>query len=288
MFGSNVCCSEGAGDEIAMSVIPETGGSAIILDQELAPTTRRRSLVRVLDSLILIIVLVAVWQFVYWKNDVAITGPIETVKTAIELLGSETFWRHALASGRAFGLSLILSSIGGVALGLLFGAHRFSGAVAAPILTALYTIPKVTLYPMVLLIFGLGISAKVAFGVMHGIIPVIIFTMDAVRNINPIWIKTARVFKLSPTETAVRILIPAVLPEIVIGLRVGFSLTLLGVIIGEMFASQLGLGFMIINGMNVHNVRTLTAVVTLLVLFAVITSSLLLALERRLQRQNAA
>ena len=101
------------------------------------------------------------------------------------------------------------------------------------------------------------------------------------------WLKTARVLKLSPTDTALRILIPAVLPEIVIGLRVGFSLTLLGVIIGEMFASQQGLGFMIINSMNVHNVRTLTAVVMLLVLFAVITSSVLLALERRLQHHNA-
>jgi NitT/TauT family transport system permease protein len=96
--------------------------------------------------------------------------------------------------------------------------------------------------------------------------------------------KTARVFKLSPRETAFRILIPAVLPEIVTGLRVGFSLTLLGVIIGEMFASQQGLGFMIINGMNVHNVRSLTAVVLLLLLFAVASGTVLLALERRLQR----
>jgi NitT/TauT family transport system permease protein len=265
-----------------MSVIPETSGSAYVGGH--APATQRRSLQRLLDSFLLIVVLVVIWQLVYWKSEVAITGPIETVKTAIELLGSETFWRHALASGRAFGLSLLMSSIGGVAVGLALGAHRFSGAVAAPILTALYTIPKVTLYPLVLLIFGLGISAKVAFGVMHGIIPVVIFTMDAVRNINPVLIKTARVLKLSPSETAYRILIPAVMPEIVTGLRVGFSLTLLGVIIGEMFASQQGLGFMIINGMNVHNVRSLTAVVLLLVFLAVVSGSVLLALERRLQR----
>jgi len=267
-----------------MSVIPEVSGSARIAGPKSSPTMQARSFQRFLDSLALVFALAVVWQLVYWKSEVAITGPVETIKTAVELLGSENFWRHALASGRAFGLSLLISSAGGVAFGLALGAHRFSGAVAAPILTALYTIPKVTLYPMVLLIFGLGISAKVAFGVMHGIIPVVIFTMDAVRNINPVLIKTARVFKLSPTETAFRMLIPAVMPEIVTGLRVGFSLTLLGVIIGEMFASQQGLGFMIINGMNVHNVRSLTAVVLLLVLFAVVTGSMLLALERRLQR----
>jgi len=267
-----------------MSVIPETTGSAYLGAQVSPPAAQRKSLQRLLDSFLLVVALVVIWQLVYWKSEVAITGPLETTRTAFELLASEIFWGHALASGRAFGLSLVMSSVGGVAIGLALGAHRFSGAVASPILTALYTIPKVTLYPMVLLIFGLGISAKVAFGVMHGIIPVVIFTMDAVRNMNPVLMKTARVFKLSPTETAFKILIPAVTPEIVTGLRVGFSLTLLGVVIGEMFASQQGLGFMIINGMNVHNVRSLTAVVLLLVIFAVTSGPLLLALERRLQR----
>lgn len=265
-----------------MTIAPETTGSAPFLARNPAADGRRRSAQRFLDALAFLVVLVALWQLVYWKSEVAITGPLETVETAFALLGSENFWHHALATGRAFGASLVLSCVGGVMIGLALGAHRFSGAVAAPMLTALYTIPKVTLYPMVLLIFGLGISAKVAFGVMHGIIPVIIFTMDAVRNINPVLIKTARVLKLSPAQTAARILIPAVTPEIVTGVRVGFSLTLLGVIIGEMFASQQGLGFLIINGMNVHDVRTLTAVVLLLVVFAVACSTALLALDRRL------
>jgi NitT/TauT family transport system permease protein len=264
-----------------MTAAPETSGSAPFLARGSSATARGRSAQRFLDGLAFLVVLVALWQLVYWKSEVAITGPLETVETAAALLGSENFWRHALATGRAFATSLLLSCIGGIAIGLALGAHRFSGAVAAPMLTALYTIPKVTLYPMVLLIFGLGISAKIAFGVMHGIIPVIIFTMDAVRNINPVLIKTARVLKLSPAQTAARILIPAVTPEIVTGVRVGFSLTMLGVIIGEMFASQQGLGFLIINGMNVRDVRTLTAVVLLLVLFAVACSSVLLALERR-------
>jgi NitT/TauT family transport system permease protein len=271
-----------------MSVAPETTGSAPLLARDPSSAARRRLVQRFLDALAFVVVLVALWQLVYWKSEIAITGPLETVETAAALLGSENFWRNALATGRAFGASLILSCVGGVAIGLALGAHRFSGAVAAPMLTALYTIPKVTLYPMVLLIFGLGISAKVAFGVMHGIIPVIIFTMDAVRNINPVLIKTARILKLSPAQTAARILIPAVTPEIVTGVRVGFSLTLLGVIIGEMFASQQGLGFLIINGMNVHDVRTLTAVVLLLVLFAVACSSVLLALDRRLNRARRA
>jgi NitT/TauT family transport system permease protein len=144
----------------------------------------------------------------------------------------------------------------------------------------------VTLYPLVLLIFSLGISAKIAFGIMHGIIPVILFTMGAVRNIEPVHLKTARVLRLSAWQTATTILAPAVIPEIFTGLRVGFSLTLLGVIIGEMFASQRGLGFLVINGINTHDVPTMMAVILLIIVFAIAASSLLLAADRKLHRRG--
>ena len=65
-------------------------------------------------------------------------------------------------------------------------------------LVALYSIPKITLYPILLLAFGLGMPAKIAFGAIHGIIPVAIFTLSAVRNLNPIYLKTARVMRLPP------------------------------------------------------------------------------------------
>jgi NitT/TauT family transport system permease protein len=151
-------------------------------------------------------------------------------------------------------------------------------------LAALYTIPKVTLYPVMLLVFGLGMSAKIAFGVIHGLIPIILFTLGAVKNIPPVFLRTARALRLSPVETARGVLAPAVLPEITSGLRIGFSLCLLGVLIGEMFASQRGIGFLIINGINSHNVQMTTAVTLIVILFAVAANSALMAVERRLYR----
>ncbi len=76
-------------------------------------------------------------------------------------------------------------------------------------------------------------------------------------------------------------LAPAVTPEIITGLRVGFALTLLCVLIGEMFASQRGLGFLIINGIEVRDVRMTTTVTLLVVVFAVAANGLMLALDRR-------
>jgi NitT/TauT family transport system permease protein len=240
---------------------------------------------RILDSLIIIAIVVAGWQAVYaWVGDSAITSPVQTLQYAATLVSTQSFWTHVQATLTAFAYALIISIALGLAIGLFLGLQRFAGDVGEPILVALYTIPKITLYPLVLLIFGLGISAKVAFGVMHGIIPIILFTLNAVKNINPVLLRTARVMRLSQWQTVRTLLIPAVTPEIITGIRVGFSLTMLGVLIGEMFASQRGLGFLIINGINLHNVRMTTSVILVVVVFAVTANGLLLALDRRMRR----
>ncbi len=244
-----------------------------------APATGRH----LLDIALLLAGLIVAWQLLYATvGDVALTPPLATLENAAALLRSPVFRGHLEATAQAFVISLVIASVAGVAAGLALGLHRFSGLVAEPILTALYTLPKVTLYPLVLLVFGLGISAKIAFGVMHGIIPVILITLNAVRNLDPVHLKTARMLRLTPWQTASTVLAPAVTPEIFTGLRVGFSLTLLGVIIGEMFASQRGLGFMLMNGINTHDVPTMMAVIVLIVAFAVAAGTLLMAADRRL------
>ena len=74
--------------------------------------------------------------------------------------------------------------------------------------------------------------------------------MAAIRNISPVYLKSARTMKLSNWQTIVTVLFPATLPEVVAGLRIGFTVTLLGVLLAEMFASKQGLGFLIINAMS--------------------------------------
>jgi NitT/TauT family transport system permease protein len=241
---------------------------------------------RLLDGLILIGGLLLGWQVVFaFFGDMAITPPLQTVRQATRLLGSEVFWPHLVETTKAFLAALVIALAGGLCLGLLFGFHRLSGEVFEPILTALYSIPKVTLYPVILLIFGIGVAAKVAFGTIHGIIPIVIFTMDAVRTIKPVYVKTGRVFRLGPTTMACRILIPAALPEIFTGVRVGFSLTLIGTLIGEMFGALQGVGFVLMRAIGLHDVKTIMGITLLLVVFAATVNTILLGIDRRLHHQ---
>ena len=243
---------------------------------------------RALDAAILLALFVAVWQGLYaYAGDSAITSPLSTLAYASDLVRTSSFWGHAQATLVAFVYSLVISIVLGVVLGLVLGLRRFAGDVAEPIFVALYTIPKVTLYPLILLIFGLGVSAKVAFGVIHGVIPIILFTLNAVKNINPVLLRTSRAMRLTQWQTVTTVLAPAVMPELITGVRVGFSLTMLGVLIGEMFASQRGLGFLIVNGISLHNVRMTTAVILIVVVFAIAANGLLLWVDKRMRRGAA-
>jgi NitT/TauT family transport system permease protein len=240
------------------------------------------------DILLVLAALMAAWQALYHvAGETALTSPAQTFAYIGELLTtkSELFARHAWETGRAFLMALALSYAIGLAVGIALGAHKLSGAVGEPILVALYSLPKVTLYPVILLVFGLGLSAKVAFGAIHGVIPVAIFAMNAIRHIKPAYLKSAKTMRLTPYQVVTTVIVPATLPEIVTGLRVGFSLTLLGVIIGEMFASKQGLGFMVINAINLADVETMMAVAFLLFVAAAIANGILLWIDHWLHKR---
>lgn len=263
-----------------MSTIPRPSGVA-------AGTGERWSRFRYAGDIALVIAaIVLIWQALHLSaGDVAISSPGATAARALELLGSPRFWPHAYETARALGWALLIALFVGVGIGTWLGAQRVAGEVAEPILVALYSLPKITLYPVILLIFGLGLEAKIAFGAIHGVIPVTIFTMNAVRNINPVFLRTAQVMRLTPTQTAARILVPATLPEVVSGLRVGFSLTLLGVLIGELFSSHRGIGFLVMRAIGLHDVETMMAVTLILAVVAVVIASSLLYLDNRLHRR---
>jgi len=233
------------------------------------------------DYLALIIGLLVAWQLLHWAVGAnVVSSPAVTLKRAFELLHTKSFWNHVASTGMAFGLASVISIFAGIVIGLWLGLRRFAGDVADPILNTLYSIPKITLYPLILLIFGLGVSAKVAFGVIHGIFPVAIFTMNAVRNVAPIYYRTARILRLSLLTTASTIMAPAALPEILTGARIGIALTLLGTLIGELFASTSGIGFVLIRAMDVHAVVDILALTTLLFVFAASINALVHFFER--------
>ena len=241
---------------------------------------------RAADTLIIAAVILVVWQILHQiAGATALPAPLATVTYLMHMVPTARFAENAAATLKAFSLALMLAYGIGLAVGVWMGAHRLSGAVGEPILVVIYSLPKITLYPVVLLIFGLGISGKVVFGAMHGILPVALLTMGAIRAIPPVYLRAARALHLSPWQTIATVLIPAALPEVFTGLRIGFTVTLLGVLLGEMFASKLGLGSMIMTDMSLAQSEDMVTVALVLFAFAAVANALLLWIEHRLHRR---
>jgi NitT/TauT family transport system permease protein len=229
--------------------------------------------------------LLILWQALFLIFGLRVlTPPWATFVNAWGMLKTPDYWPDIAESIRAFLIALLIAFGMGIIGGILIGTWRACSEVMEPLLVHINTIPKVALYPVILLIFGLGIWAKVVFGALHGVIPIMISSIGAVKNVNPIYVQCGRTMHLSRWQMLRCIWVPACVPEIFSGLRLGFSLTLLGTIFGEFFASQKGVGFLLMNAIDLRNIPTIMSLILILVVFAVLSNSALLAVDRGLHR----
>ena len=242
---------------------------------------------RILDVTSVCVVLVILWQGLSWLiGPETLPGPWQTAHKLVALMGQERFQRDLIATSQAYAIALALAMAGGLTLGVLCGGWRSIGAEVEPVLLALIATPKVMYYPLILLFFGLGDAAKIFFGLLHGLPTVVIMTANALRTLRPIYRKAALTLQLSKYRYALYVLVPAVFPEIVASFRVCFALTLLGVLVGEMFASTRGLGHLLFASIGTNDQPTIMAITLLLFVFAGLGSSALLAVSGRMQNDT--
>ena len=240
----------------------------------------------VFDLVLLALVFIAVWQVFYEiAGSIALAPPLAAAQNALAMLGTSSFWSNAETTLRAFAIAVVIEAVAGLAIGIFLGLQRFAGDVFEPMLTGLYCVPKLMFFPMITLFFGIGLASEVAFGVLQGIISVILFTMSAVRNLKPVYLKTGKVMNISTTQMMFTIALPGALPEIFTGLRIGISSCLIGVILWEMFGSASGLGFILMYAMQNNMVTDISSQTLLLIVFAAALSGVLVVADYKLHRR---
>lgn len=263
-----------------------TAGSAWTISTAKQISVAGGPLTRVAESIGVTLAFLVIWQALhYMVGSEALTSPVETWDRAKVLFVTERFWGHAEETLAALGVALIIAIFGGALFGMILGFNKRAGEIFTPMFVGLQSTPKVTLYPVMLLFFGLGFSAKVAFGAIHGIIPMTLITYNAMRSINPALVRTAKTLRMNAWQTFPLIYVPATIPELVTAIRLSFSITFLGVMIGEMFASVRGLGHLIMGGIELNDVSMMISITVLIGIFAITINGLLLALDNRLHRR---
>ena len=152
------------------------------------------------------------------------------VATALAIAGAEMIV--------AFVLAVVVGAVVGVAIGITtLGRRSFF-----PFILLMWGLPQVVVLPLVILMFGLGPVSRVAFGFTHGILPVIVTTVTGMRSVSPLLLSSARSMGATQAQILRHIIFPTMVATVFTGLRLAMSLTLLGVVLAELFVSSNGIG----------------------------------------------
>lgn len=258
------------------------------ITSELPRKLRAQSVVN--GSLILVVPLaiLAGWAILAAVMDSAVfPGPVQSMTRLSEDLARPGFLASTWSTTQLLLLGWTLAVVVGTALGFALGLSKFWSSVFSTPLFALYSIPKVTLYPVFLLFLGIGDSSRLAFAFFHGVFPIALLIMAATQSMDKNYLKLAKVLVMPWHKRVRSILIPALLPAIVTAVRIAFGLTLLGLILAEMFSAESGLGRELVS--NIANVRIdrIAGQVVFIAVLAVIPGFALRKLETITTRRYA-
>jgi ABC-type nitrate/sulfonate/bicarbonate transport system permease component len=181
-------------------------------------------------------------------------------------------------------VAFVMSVVFGMLIGVLIGLTDIGRRSMYPIVLLLYGIPQAIMLPLFVLIFGLGPAGKIAFGFTHGVFPVIVNTIAGMRNVNPLLLRGAEAMGATRMEQLRYVVFPHMVTAVFTGLRLAMTLTLLGVLLAELFVSQGGIGFFTLLYAESFNPAALIALVLTLALLAVIANEMVRMVEARFSR----
>ncbi|MDR5836053.1 ABC transporter permease [Caballeronia sp. LZ034LL] len=219
-----------------------------------------------------------VWEIVgRWvvTNPILFAPPSRVAMAAWPLLQNGRLARDIAISLGEFAAGFALAAVCGIAAGVGLALSSRWRTFAEPWIDILYSSPLVALMPFFILVFGIGMASKIAIVTTVAIIPILYNTLSGVRGADPAWLDVARVYHCSRAQVLTRILLPAALPSIVVGLRLGIGRGLTGVAVGELFAAQGGLGYLITTAGQSFDTPTLLLGVALFSLIGIVLISLL-------------
>ena len=188
----------------------------------------------------------------------------------------QTLWELAAA----FALSVAL----GLAIGLAVGLRTFPRRTFMPVVLLLYGLPQVTILPLFILYFGIGPASKIAFGVSHGVFPVILATVAGVQNLKPILVLSARAMGATRAQMLRFVVFPHMVPSFFSGLRLAMSGVLLGVLLAELYVSQSGIGHFTTLFTQSLEPTKLFGLIGMLAAMAIVLNEIVRRAERRFER----
>jgi NitT/TauT family transport system permease protein len=212
------------------------------------------SVKRVLPSVAVMALIIGVWwTVVVVTASVVFPTPWQVVTGTAELIRDGTLWQHIGASlfrvGVGFGLAVLVAMPLGLWMGWVKGAY----VTLNPLFQMLRPISPIAWFPIAILWFGVGDVSPIFLIFISSVFPMVVQTVAGVHTIEKRYLRAAANFGVSRTTLFRQVVIPAVLPQVIVGMRIGLGVAWLVVVAAEMIALHSGLGYLIIDSRNAGN-----------------------------------
>jgi NitT/TauT family transport system permease protein len=197
---------------------------------------------------IALVMFLALWEMViYWGTYPAfiLPSPYRVYARFVDVLGDGTLLRHTWVTTSEALFGFALGFLVATVLGYALAKSPLAERLLSPYIIASQAIPIVALAPLLILWFGTGLVSKVLVSALIVFFPILVNTIVGVRSVDPQWMDLMRALTASPWQVLTKVEIPAALPVLFGGIKVGITLSVVGAVVGEFVGADQGLGFLV-------------------------------------------
>lgn len=232
------------------------------------------------------IAILFVWQGVSGRivDNFFISNPIEVGRRLVDWTLDGSIFLHLWATVYATTVGFVLGAAIGAVLGIWLGVSPFASRLLNPYLNALNALPKVALAPLFVLWFGLGIESKIALAAVLVLFLVFLNTFAGVRQVDQDLIDGARLMRATHIQVITKVIVPSALSWLFAGLRVSVPYALIGAVLGEMIASNRGLGYLVQYSGAQFDTAGVFAVLIVIALLAMALNFVVDIVQNRMER----
>ncbi len=254
---------------------------------------RRQQRTRQLASLAVqvgfVLALLILWYLAtnrWGVNRLLLPNPIAVWHQLVDVLRSGEYLPDLRVTLTELAAAFALAMVGGTVVGYFVSRTRYAVRVYEPLFAAIYSIPIILFLPLYVLFFGLGPASKIALGTTISFFPIVLSTIAGFGNVDRTLVTAARSMGASDYQLFRHVLVPAALPVILSGLRMGFTVALLSIIGSETIASLAGLGHHIVELAEGMDMARMFAYIAFVVVIAALLNGMVSVLEARGRRRG--
>ena len=234
-----------------------------------------------------IVLFLVVWEVAgrkNWIDQTFISRPSLVVRAAIQMLTSPDFYGHLSVSAIEFFVGFAAALLVGVGFGLFIGWYKNLEYSFEPFIMALYSTPRDALIPLIIIWLGIGLYSKMAVVFLGAVFPILVNTVAGIQNVDPVLIRAAKSFGAKERAIFRKVVLPASLPYMIAGIRLGVGRGLIGFVIGEMYVAEKGIGFLIMRAGSVLKTDDLLFLVSIIAGVGVLSNQLIRKFEEKVSR----